>query len=179
MNFFYRQAIILFGVVLPVIVAIGLIAGSYLLHSKMNNDFTLKEQKYRDHLRAREQVNMIEEEVKADRVHLERWNEQLAQETASAFGTNLKEITDKLPDKEIQQTSFDPSAKAGGFGAASAQSASQIRIGFRGTFRTMQKAFLELETRMPQLQLEELSMKSANSSSYLLTFQVTYTAWHK
>ena len=176
---FYRQTIILFGVVLPVILAVGLVLAGYLLHSKMKNSFTLKERMYLDNMKAREQINMIEENVKADRVHLERWNKQLAEETASAVAINLKEISDKLPNKEIQQTAFNPSSNAGGFGTASAQSASTIRIGFRGTFRTLQKAFLELETRMPQLQLEALSIKPANNSSYLLTIQVTYTAWQQ
>ena len=59
----------------------------------------------------------------------------------------------------------------------SAQKSSQIRIAFRGTFRTMQRAFLELETRMPQLQLQDLKIDPSSSGSALLNFQVTYTAW--
>ena len=50
-------------------------------------------------------------------------------------------------------------------------------MAFRGTFRTMQRAFLELETRMPQLQLQELRIDPSSSQSSLLNFQVIYTAW--
>ena len=66
---------------------------------------------------------------------------------------------------------------SGGIGSASAQNSSQIRMGFRGTFRTLQRAFLELETRMPQLQLESISLQPVSTSGFLLTAQITYTAW--
>ena len=51
---------------------------------------------------------------------------------------------------------------------------------FRGTFRTMQRAFLELESRMPQLQLQELRIDPSpnqQNQAPLLNFQVNYTAW--
>ena len=57
------------------------------------------------------------------------------------------------------------------------ETASQLRIAFRGTFRTMQRAFLELETRMPQLQLQELKIDPSSTQSSLLNIQVNYTAW--
>ena len=41
----------------------------------------------------------------------------------------------------------------------------------------MQRAFLELETRMPRLQLQDLKIDPSASQSSLLNFQVTYTAW--
>jgi hypothetical protein len=84
---------------------------------------------------------------------------------------------DHLPNKEIQQTAFEPTSTKSGFGAVSAQSSSQLRIAFRGTYRTMQRAFLELETRMPQLQLQELRIDPSSNQSSLLNFQVSYTAW--
>ena len=115
--------------------------------------------------------------VARQRQHLERWETQLAEETASAVGTNLREIYAQLPSKEIQQTAFERPGASGGFGTASAQNSSQIRIALRGTFRTLQRAFLELETRMPQLQLEELRIDPNATQSSLLNLQVTYTAW--
>ncbi|MGL5017286.1 MAG: hypothetical protein ACRDBP_04070, partial [Luteolibacter sp.] len=121
----------------------------------------------------------IETKVNKDRENLARWNEQLAQETASAVTTNLREISELLPTKEIQQTAFERPNGNGGFGNTTAQASSQIRIAFRGTFRTMQRAFLELETRMPRLQLQDLKIDPSSSGSMLLNFQVTYNAWEK
>ena len=98
---------------------------------------------------------------------------------ASTVATNLREISSSLPSKEFQQTAFERPSGSGGFGSASAQKSSQLRIAFRGTFRTMQRAFLELETRMPQLQLQDLKMDPSSTQSSLMNFQVTYTAWEK
>ena len=91
----------------------------------------------------------------------------------------MREIYEKLPTTEIQQTAFDPQSGSSGLGGASAQKASQIRIAFRGTYRTMQKALLELETKMPQLQLQEFKMEPMGNSAALINFQVNYTAWEK
>ena len=44
----------------------------------------------------------------------------------------------------------------------------------------MQRAFLELESRLPQLQLQELRIEpnpNSQNPSPLLNFQVNYTAW--
>jgi hypothetical protein len=50
-------------------------------------------------------------------------------------------------------------------------------MAFRGTYRTLQRAFLALETRMPQLQLQELRLEPNATQSSLINLQVTYTAW--
>ena len=45
-----------------------------------------------------------------------------------------------------------------------------------GELHPMQRAFLELESRLPQLQLNELRIDRTPQASNL-NFQVTYTAW--
>lgn len=173
----YRQTIILFGVVLPVLCAAIVVGIGSMLKSRMTTSFDNKQKTYKTYEQARLAGLEIEAEVTRQRAHLERWNEQLSQETASAVATNLREISEHLPTKEIQQTAFERPNSSGGFGAATAQNSSQIRIAFRGTYRTLQRAFLELETRMPQLQLQELKMDPIASHSSLMNLQVTYTAW--
>ena len=93
--------------------------------------------------------------------------------------TNLREIAKDLPSKEYQQSSFDCPGTKGILGSNTAQNSSLIRITFRGSYRTMQRAFLELESRMPQLQLQELKIDPSAGISSLLKFEVTYTAWEK
>ena len=120
----------------------------------------------------------IEAKLSRQRADLERWNELTSKETFSLVTTNLRAIGEKLPPKEFQQTAFERLSKAGGFGSVSAQKSSGLKFNFRGTYRTVQKAFLELETRMPNLQLQELKLDPSNSAeSSLLNFQVVYTAW--
>lgn len=173
----YRQSIILVGAVVPVLCA-GLIVGlGSMVKSKMTTSFANKQKTYKTYEQARSQGVKLEAEVIRNREHLERWEEQLSLETASTVATNLREISEKLPAKEIQQTAFERPSTSSGFGSASAQNSSQIRIAFRGTYRTLQRAFLELETRMPQLQLQEFKMDPISTHASLMNLQVTYTAW--
>ena len=174
----YRQSIIIFGIVLPVVVAAAVIGGGFSVKSKMLESFQNKQKTYVTYEQGRLAGLEIEKNVRLQRNPLNRWNEQLALETASAVATNLRKIYEHFPSKEIQQTAFErPPSAAGGFGAVAAQKSSQLRIAFRGTYRTVQRVFLELETRMPRLQLQELQISPNTNQSTLLNFQVTYTAW--
>lgn len=173
----YRQTIILFGIVAPVLIAAIVVGVGFMLKSKMTASFDNKQKNYKLYEQSNMAVRQIEAQVTREREHLNRWNEQLSQETASAISTNLRSIMEKLPNKEIQLTASERSSSAGGLGSATAQNSSQIRIALRGTYRTLQRAFLELETRMPQLQLQELKMDPSSNQSTLMNLQVTYTAW--
>lgn len=173
----YRQTIILFGIILPVLVAAAIVGGGFMLKNKMAASFDNKQTTYKTYEQSRLAGLEIESQVARQRRHLDRWSEQLSQETASAVATNLRKISERLPSKEIQQTAFERPGATGGFGSATAQKSSQLRIAFRGTYRTLQRAFLELESGMPQLQLQELQITTSTNQSSLLNFQVTYTAW--
>lgn len=173
----YRQTIILFGLVLPIVVAALLAGGGFFLKSKMVESYNNKLTHYKSSEQSRLAALEIESKVIKQRQYVDQWNTQLSQETASQVTTHLREISEQLPSKEIQQTSFDRSNGKTGFGSITSQNSSELRLAFRGTYRTVQKAFLELETRMPQLQLQELRIDPSSGQSNLLNFQVTYTAW--
>jgi hypothetical protein len=173
----YRKSIALFGIVLPLVAAAILVSVCHMLKSKMVASFDSKSQHYKSFKHSQRSALEIEAKASRERQHVERWKALLSEETASAVTSNLRIISEQLPSKEFQQTAFERPSGSGGFGTVSAQKSSQIRIAFRGTFRTMQRMFLELETRMPQLQLEELRIDPSTNQSSLLNFQVSYTAW--
>lgn len=176
--FFYRQSIAIFAIVVPALVTAVVIGAGISLKSKMEAGFETKLTGYKEYETGRLAAIALETQVNKQRPLMEQWDAMLKQETASTVTSNLRQITEHLPPKEIQQTAFEPLEK-GGFGAASAQKSSQLRIALRGTFRTMQRALHELETRMPQLQLQDLKIDTAANQASLLNFQVTYTAWEK
>jgi hypothetical protein len=92
----------------------------------------------------------------------------------------MKIIGEKLPPKEFQLTASERINNKSGFGNVSAQKSSSVKFNLRGTYRTVQKALLELEARMPNLQLQDLRIEpNSGSGSSLLNFQVTYVAWEK
>lgn len=176
----YRQSIALFGIVLPILASALLVAIGFTLKSKVLDSFNNKQTLFKAYEQNRLKALDTEGKIFRQRQHIDHWSEMLEKEPSSAVNENLRIIAADLPSKEYQKTAFERSAASGGFGSATAQPSSQINIVFRGTFRTMQRAFLELESRMPQLQLQELRIdpnQNQQLQSSLLNFQVTYTAW--
>lgn len=175
----YKQSIILFGLVLPLVVVIAVLAAGSYFRSGIITSFAEKTQHYTGHERSRIAALEIEALVKRQREVSARWQEILSQDTLSLVTTNLREIAETLPPKEFQQTSFpERPDQPGGFAGVSAQKSSGLKFSFRGSYRTVQRAFLELETRMPNLQMVELKIDPmANADSNLLNFQVSYSAW--
>lgn len=173
----YRQSIIIFGLIVPILIGAAVVGLGFVLKSKVTASFVNKESKFKSHKQALQAAREIESHVVRSREHLVRWNQLLSEETASSVASHLREISEKLPSKEIQQTAFERPSGKGGFGSATAQESAQIRMAYRGTFRTLQRAFLELETRMPNLQLQELRMDPSTNQSSMISLQATYTAW--
>ncbi|MCX6880026.1 MAG: hypothetical protein NTW21_40425 [Verrucomicrobia bacterium] len=176
----YRQSIALFGIVLPLLACGLLIALCFTLKSKALASFHNKQTLFKAYETSRIQALKIENQIVLQRPHIKHWMALLAEESSSAVNTHLRAIAEILPGKEFQKTAFERTTNKGGFGTAIAQNSSQLRIVFRGTFRSMQRAFLELESRMPQLQLQELRIEPSQNQQNqapVLNFQVTYTAW--
>lgn len=174
----YKQSIIFFGIVVPVIIA-GIVLGACaLVKGKIAASFANKAHYYTGYEQSRMGALEIEAQISRQREDWERWDELLKQETFSLVTTNLRGIAESLPPKEFQQTAFERLGQSSGFGSVSAQKSTGLKFNFRGTFQTVQKAFLELETRMPNLQLQELRIDpNSNAETSLLNFQVIYTAW--
>jgi hypothetical protein len=174
----YKQSIIVFGIVIPLFIATVVIGVCAYVRGKITGSFDNKVQYYSGYEKSRMGSLTIEAQLSRQRADFDRWNQLTKQETFSLVTTNLRAIGEDLPAKEFQQTAFERLGQSGGFGSVSAQKSSGLKFNFRGTYRTVQKAFLELETRMPNLQLQELKIEpNLTPESSLLNFQVTYTAW--
>jgi hypothetical protein len=176
---FYRQSIVIFGLVLPAAICAIIVGGGFFLKSKASASFQEKLALYKTSEQNRLGSQAIEKDISNKREHVERWTAQLGRETANSITSCLKEIADRLPPKEFQQTAVEYPSGEGTMGTATAQKSSQVRLAFRGTYRSVQRAFLELETLMPQLQLQELKIDPSQSSTSTMNFAVTYTSWEK
>ncbi|MGJ8633223.1 MAG: hypothetical protein ACSHX7_04825 [Luteolibacter sp.] len=174
----YKNSILLFGIVIPIVLSALVLGASAFVRGKVISSYENKVTHYAGYKQNKIGAFQVEAELSKEREHLERWQKLLQQETFSLVTTNLRQIAKDLPPKEFQQTAFERLPNAGGIGSVSAQNSSGLKFNFRGTFRTVQHVFLELETMMPNLQLSELRIDPNNSpDSSLLDFQVVYSAW--
>jgi|GEM_PF-375832 len=173
----YRQPIVFFGLVLPLIASAAIAGGAFYAHQNTATTFAGRQKQYQAVQQSKRAAEVTEQQLTAKRQSVAEWQKLLAKETKSEVSNHLRKIQDSLSSKEFQQTGADSLTAAGGFASGSAQKSSQLRLGFRGTYRSLQRAFLELETRMPQLQLQELRMDANTNQAALDNVDVTYTAW--
>lgn len=176
----YKQSIIFFGLIIPILIGGVIIGGCLFLKGRISVSLAEKSQHYTGYEQSRLGALEIEAMIGRQRPHLDRWDQLVGEEPISALSTNLRAISENLPSKEIQQTFLERMNQAGGFGNATAQKSSGVQFSLRGTFRTVQQALLELETQMPNLQLQSLKIEpSTSTETDSLNFQLTYTAWEK
>lgn len=174
---FYRQTIIIFCMVVPITISAIILGAGSLGIANVTQSFELKKQKSKNNEMSTKSKDILEKQITQEKDHYNRWKQLIAEETTSSVATALREIIEKLPSKEIQQTAFERPNTVGGFASQGGQKASTLRISFRGTYRTLQKALLQLETELPQLQLQDMKIDPVGGRSNLINLQVTYTAW--
>lgn len=176
----YKQPIILFGIVIPLLLVAGLIGISFVFRGKVMTSYDSKAKSYKDFETNKMIALDTEAQIVRQRDAFQQWSEILEQDSFSLLGTNLRMLEKKLPPKEFQQPLSERMNNKLGFGNASAQKSAAVKFNVKGTYRTVQKGLIELETRMPNLQLQDLRMApSSASDASLLNIQVTYTAWEK
>lgn len=176
MNPFYKESIIFFGVVIPVLIVVG--AFALVLHYKgeLEQSYAVKRSAYVEIQKIEKQRRALETTVGQQDPHMQRWMALFEKPTASAVNGFLTEVQKKFAGEDFQQIAFRRGNSSGGIGGASAQPSIQIQLGFRGTYSALQNAFVELESSMPQLQLDSIKV-TPNVNNRVLNADLVYTAW--
>lgn len=178
MNPFYKQPVVVFGLVVPLLVLAVLFAVGLRYKGKLEEAYTQRKDgysKYKETQRVREG---LEQTVRKQQPIMKNWMALFETPTATKVNGILGEVQKRFPGEEFQQTSFRRTNSTGGIGGASAQSSVQLELKFRGTYRGLQNAFLELETQMPHLQLDSMRIKQ-EANRKVLAAELLYTAWQK
>lgn len=176
----YKQPIIFFGIVIPMILAAAIVGGVVIVRGNVVDSYETKASNFKNYQLIKMSVFQTEAQIAKQRDISQKWNSIMEQESFSLLGTNLREIEERLPSKEFETTGTERLNNKAGFGTATAEKSVGIKFNLRGTYRTVQKALLELETKMPNLQLQDLRIDTNITSELsLLNFQMNYTAWEK
>ncbi len=178
MNEYYKQPVVVFGVVLPLLVLILIFAVSFNYRSKFEKSYRVRKEQYVAHQKVTKQREALEEKISEQAPFMTRWMGLFDKPADSSVNAVLNDVQTRYSSNELQQTSFRRSPASGGIGGASKQSAVKLQLTFRGTYRGLQNAFLEMETRMPHLQLDHLKLRK-ESNRNLLNADVVYTAWQQ
>ncbi|MFP6865468.1 MAG: hypothetical protein VCA35_05960 [Roseibacillus sp.] len=179
MNPHYKEPVIIFGLVAPLLLIVLVFALGFHFRGKFEKTYEARLRKYEDYKSVEAQREALEKKIRTQEPHMNRWMRLFEKPTATAVNGFFSEYQKRQDGKKFQQTKFRRTSSSGGIGGASSQPSIQLQLAFRGTFRALQNAFLELETRMPQLQLDSIKLSIAQPNQDTLNADLIYTAWQK
>lgn len=176
MSDYYRQPIAVFGLIIPIVVAV-LMAGSVLYYTgSVKRKFAVKQKEYDLSQQAKRKIMMLRGQVNQNRESLKAWDEMLKTETRGTFLEHWRDASKDFNGKELTKTSRSWINYSEGIGKGVAQPSSQVVMSFVGTYRAMQQALMNLETMLPTMQLDSLDM-SPEDSGKGVKFTTTHTVW--
>lgn len=178
MNPFYKQPVIIFGVVAPLVVLFGILGAVLNYRSGIESTYQVRKEQHAQDQKVRREREALGIKIREQNPHMTRWMALFDKAVGTSVNSLVGDVQKRYKGDEFQKTSFQRLMSPGGIGAASKQPAMQLKLTFRGTYRGLQNAFLELETQMPHLQLDIFKLKQEVNRN-LLSADITYTAWQK
>ena len=178
MNPHYKDSVIVFGLVAPVLlVSLALGLGIHF-RGKLEKTYEARKEHYRTYKMVETERKALERKVQNQSPHMSRWMMLFDKPAATKVNTFFRQFEKEFDSTQFQCTAFHPKTTPGAIGGVSDQASAQLHFSFRGTFRALQTAVLELETRMPQLQLDSIKLSSGDNRN-VLNATVVYTAWQR
>lgn len=181
----HRQAILVFGIIVPVFL-IGVVSIATLVgHSKLTNSFSEKVAALERYQTSETQVKELEAFMTTEsrREKVTYWNSKLEADFVESLSKNLETLLAKYDSEVLRQTEMGQASGAGGIGPKTKHPHARMQLSFEGGFKPMQMLLAELETEMPQLVLESLSIQpkpgTSESEKTMLKFAITYLCWEK
>lgn len=176
MNNYYKQSVVAFGIVIPLILILVVIGVAFYFSSSIGSEYKKKKMAYDKERQAMQHTMALQGKVQSTADYVKEWDNLLATETRGTFLEHWKRAEEKFSGKELTKTSHNWTNYSGGLGKGVGQPASQVNMSFSATYRAMQMAMLEMETKLPQMQLDSLTIKPDRNGE-TVNFNTTFTVW--
>ncbi|HRQ90221.1 MAG TPA: GspMb/PilO family protein [Bacteroidia bacterium] len=181
----HRQAILVFGIVAPMFLIGALAVAVFMGHSKLQQTHRTKIATLERYHNTKRQADELEAFLALDdrREKTAYWNSKLEQDLIESLTHNLDKILAKYDTNVLQQTEMGQATGAGTIGSKTKLPHARMKLSFEGGLKPMQLLLAELETEMPQLVLEEISVApqpgASGDQTGKLAFTVVYHCWEK
>jgi len=172
----YKQAVVVFGILLPAVFLIALTFAVYWKAGSIHQEYELKVNLQNQDAMAAKQNAILAKKVKVQDELLSAWKGLLAKEDRRTFLEHWKTVRKKFKANEFVGERPVWSNASMGLGKDVAQPSSSVTLSFDASYRAMQSAFLEVETELPQMQLDSLEM-IPNQDGKTIHFKTVYTVW--
>lgn len=174
----YKQSITLFGFVIPTLLVVVFSIICIVVSGKIKAKAEVREAAYAQHNTLQTQITKLQAGMREKRLANDEWEKVLSSDIRPTLQSNLKNILEKYTSRQVAQTGFFRPSTVGRLAMGAQQPSSSVTLKFRGTYLPMEKALLELESRLPQMQVNSFNIERERTSSEL-TFDLSYTIWEK
>lgn len=181
----HRQAILIFGIGIPMLCIVALAVATFIGSSKLKQDYDDKVASLGRYKTAQQQVAALETILATDnkREKVEYWTSRVEQDTVQSFTENLEKILAKYDTEVLSRTEMGQATGASGIGGRTSHPFSRMQLSFEGGFKPMQLLLAELENEMPHLLLESITIRPQPSKTAgekgNLQFGIVYLCWEK
>jgi len=176
MKYRYQKAVAVFGLAIPLFFLVLLIAAVLVAKGRVDDTHQLRGQAYLQDLNTTRQITQLEKKVHDEEEMRDAWQKMLAAENRRSFTEHWKRASGSFKGNEFRSSLPAWKSQSAGLGKNVKQPASQVTLTFDATFRAMQIALMEMETSLPQMQLDSMSM-TPNKEGQTMNFQTTFTLW--
>ena len=175
-NEYYKQSVTVFGIAIPLglMLVVGLAA--MYMSSSTSAEYKKKKLVYDQAQSAMKETVALQGKLQKTSKYLEEWDHMLKTETRGSFLEHWKTAEQRFSGKELTKTSHNWLNYSEGLGKGINQPASQVNMSFSATYRAMQLALMEMETKLPQMQLDSMTM-TPSSNGESLNFNTKFTVW--
>ena len=172
----YKKSVAVFGLAMPLLFLAFLIAAVLVAKGRVSDMYQVRERTHQQGVTMKRQLALLENKVRSKKERLQAWQTMLSQQSRSSFTQDWKDAGRSFKRNEFQSDLPAWKSKSSGLGGKLQQPASQVTMTFDASFRAMQTVLMEMETKLPQMQMDSMSM-NPNPDGRTMNFKTTFTVW--
>ncbi|MFC4995457.1 hypothetical protein [Rubritalea tangerina] len=170
----YIQSICVFAIILPVLAATLCILVISFTGSSLLGSFKKEQQLYESESSQNLVLDKLLKGSQSKKATLDQWNKLLVGDSFTRVNKELREAINKHNSTKTLQLIEQNRAQRPNFPVDSGRSACNFVL--EGTFKELQHCATELECTLPNLMVNQMSIRP-QSSGNLLELELKYTIW--
>ena len=176
MNNHYKKAIAVFGIVIPISIMLMIIVFTIYKSNSIKKEYTAKKAAYMRSQSLATELTSLEKQANKCKDETEHCKQQISSVSRGDIIKLWSQISSKYRANGFTKVTPQWGLVSNGLGLGNTQSASSLKMSLKGTFSDIQQSLLELETQLPQLQLDEMSLSPSGDKNRIKA-DTTFTLW--
>ena len=176
MNSQYKKSIAVFGIAIPISIMLIIMVFTINKSNSIKKDYTAKKAEYMRSQSLAAQLASLKDQASKCKDQTGHCQQLISSVSRGDIIKLWSQISSKYSANGFAKVTPQWSVGSKGLGLNNAQSASSIQMSLEGTFSDVQQSLLELETQLPQLQLDKMSMSPSGNRNRIKA-DTTFTLW--